>query len=71
MEYYRLPTCHLGTNVKLLKIIFVAVLLHLSGSLQAKTLTVVLLANASTQDVIQNFFKEYSRTIRESILISR
>jgi ABC-type glycerol-3-phosphate transport system substrate-binding protein len=32
------------------------------GSLiQAKTLTVVLLANASTQEVIQNFFKEYSR----------
>ena len=61
IEYYRLPTRHLGTNVKLLKIIFVAVLLHLSGSLQAKTLTVVLLANASTQDVVQNFFKEYSR----------
>ena len=32
------------------------------GSLiQAKTLTVVLLANASTQEVIQNFLKEYSR----------
>ena len=27
----------------------------------AGMLTVVLLANASTQDVIQNFFKEYSR----------
>lgn len=27
----------------------------------AKTLNVILLANASTQDVIQNLFKEYSR----------
>jgi multiple sugar transport system substrate-binding protein len=32
------------------------------GSLShAKTLTVLLLANASTQDIIQNFLKEYSR----------
>jgi ABC-type glycerol-3-phosphate transport system permease component len=43
--------------VKLSKVIFVAVLLLLSASLlKAKTLTVLLLANASTQDVIQNFF---------------
>lgn len=36
--------------------------LLLSSSLgHAKTLTVILLANASTQDVIQNFLKEYSR----------
>ena len=43
------------------KIFFVALLLLLSGSLlNAKTLTVLLLANASTQDVIQNFLKQYS-----------
>jgi ABC-type glycerol-3-phosphate transport system substrate-binding protein len=48
--------------VKLPKTISVAVLLLLSGwLLEAKTLTVLLLANASTQDVIQNFLKEYSR----------
>jgi ABC-type glycerol-3-phosphate transport system substrate-binding protein len=47
--------------VKLSKIIFVAVLLLLSASLlKAKTLTVLLLANASTQDVIQKFLKQYS-----------
>jgi ABC-type glycerol-3-phosphate transport system substrate-binding protein len=46
--------------VKLFKI--VSIFLLLSGSLlQAKTLTVLLLANASTQDVIQSFLKEYSR----------
>jgi len=61
IEHYRSTTHHPGTNMKLLKIIVLAALL-LSGSLlQAKTLTVVLLANASTQDVIQNFLKEYSR----------
>ena len=61
IEHYRSTTYHPGTNMKLLKIIVFAALL-LSGSLlQAKTLTVVLLANASTQDVIQNFLKEYSR----------
>jgi alpha-1,4-digalacturonate transport system substrate-binding protein len=48
--------------VKALKIVFSAVLLNvLVSDLQAKTLTVLLLANASTQDVIQNFLKEYSR----------
>ena len=47
--------------MKLSKIIFVAVLLLLSTSLlKAKTLTVLLLANASTQDVIQKFLKQYS-----------
>ena len=52
---------HPGTNVKPPKIFFVALLLLLSGSLlNAKTLTVLLLANASTQDVIQNFLKQYS-----------
>jgi alpha-1,4-digalacturonate transport system substrate-binding protein len=44
------------------KTILIASLLILTGSLvQAKTLTVLLLANASTQDVIQNLLKEYSR----------
>ena len=48
--------------MKALKIVFSAVLLNvLVSDLQAKTLTVLLLANASTQDVIQNFLKEYSR----------
>jgi ABC-type glycerol-3-phosphate transport system substrate-binding protein len=47
--------------VKLSNSIFVAVLLLLSASLlKAKTLTVLLLANASTQDVIQKFLKQYS-----------
>jgi ABC-type glycerol-3-phosphate transport system substrate-binding protein len=49
--------------VKLFQIILIAVNLHMAGSLcSAKTLTVLLLANASTQGVIQNFLKEYSRT---------
>jgi alpha-1,4-digalacturonate transport system substrate-binding protein len=44
------------------RIICTAACLLLSGSLSsAKTLTAILLANASTQDVIQNFLKEYSR----------
>jgi alpha-1,4-digalacturonate transport system substrate-binding protein len=38
-----------------------AYLLFFGPLIQAKTLTVLLLANASTQEVIQNFFKEYSR----------
>lgn len=47
----------------LFQILLSASILHLSGSLgSAKTLTVLLLANASTQDVIQNFLKEYSRS---------
>ena len=44
------------------RIICISAYLLLFGSLgQAKTLTVLLLANASTQDVIQNFLKDYSR----------
>jgi ABC-type glycerol-3-phosphate transport system substrate-binding protein len=44
------------------RIICVSAYLFLTGSLGfAKTLTVILLANASTQDVIQSFLKEYSR----------
>ncbi len=44
------------------RIICVSAYLLLTGSLGfAKTLTVILLANASTQDVIQRFLKEYSR----------
>jgi alpha-1,4-digalacturonate transport system substrate-binding protein len=43
-------------------ILCISAYLLLSGSvIHAKTLTVLLLANASTQDVIQNFLKEYSR----------
>jgi alpha-1,4-digalacturonate transport system substrate-binding protein len=43
------------------RIICISVYLLIAGSLsEAKTLTVLLLANASTQDVIQNFLKEYS-----------
>ena len=43
-------------------IIFILVYLLIGGSLtEAKTLTVLLLANASTQDLIQTFLKEYSR----------
>ncbi|MBV8142802.1 MAG: sugar ABC transporter substrate-binding protein [Verrucomicrobia bacterium] len=42
-------------------ICFSASLLLFGSALNAKTLTVLLLANASTQDVIQNFFREYSR----------
>jgi alpha-1,4-digalacturonate transport system substrate-binding protein len=45
-----------------LRIICVSAYLLLTGSFSsAKTLTVILLANASTQGVIQNFLKEYSR----------
>jgi alpha-1,4-digalacturonate transport system substrate-binding protein len=44
------------------RIICVSAYLFLTGSLGfAKTLTVIVLANASTQDVIQSFLKEYSR----------
>jgi len=44
------------------RIFYLAVSLLLTATLSsAKTLTVILLANASTQDVIQNFLKEYSR----------
>lgn len=44
------------------RILCLAACLLFSGSLcSAKTLNVILLANASTQDVIQNFFKDYSR----------
>jgi alpha-1,4-digalacturonate transport system substrate-binding protein len=44
------------------RIICTAACLLFSGSLSsAKTLSVILLANASTQDVIQKFLKEYSR----------
>jgi alpha-1,4-digalacturonate transport system substrate-binding protein len=43
-------------------IIFILVYLLIAGSqTEAKTLTVLLLANASTQDLIQTFLKEYSR----------
>jgi alpha-1,4-digalacturonate transport system substrate-binding protein len=43
------------------RILWISAYLLVSGSfLQAKTLTVLLLANASTQDVIQNYLKEYS-----------
>ena len=38
-----------------------AYLLLTAGLSSAKTLTVILLANASTQGVIQSFLKEYSR----------
>jgi ABC-type glycerol-3-phosphate transport system substrate-binding protein len=49
-------------NSRYLRIIFISASLLLTGSLSpAKTLTVILLANASTQNVIQNFLKEYSR----------
>jgi alpha-1,4-digalacturonate transport system substrate-binding protein len=51
-------------NMKLFypRVICTAACLLLSQSFSsAKTLTVLLLANASTQDVIQNFFKEYSQ----------
>jgi ABC-type glycerol-3-phosphate transport system permease component len=44
------------------RIICISACWLLFGSLShAKTLTVLLLANASTQDIIQNFLKEYSR----------
>jgi ABC-type glycerol-3-phosphate transport system substrate-binding protein len=44
------------------RIICTAACLLFSGSLSpAKTLSVILLANASTQDVIQKFLKEYSQ----------
>jgi alpha-1,4-digalacturonate transport system substrate-binding protein len=44
------------------RIICISAYLLLFASLgHAKTLTVLLLANASTQDVIQNFLKDYSR----------
>jgi alpha-1,4-digalacturonate transport system substrate-binding protein len=43
-------------------ITFILVYLLIAGSqAEAKTLTVLLLANASTQDLIQTFLKEYSR----------
>jgi alpha-1,4-digalacturonate transport system substrate-binding protein len=43
-------------------ITFILVYLLIAGShTEAKTLTVLLLANASTQDLIQTFLKEYSR----------
>jgi alpha-1,4-digalacturonate transport system substrate-binding protein len=51
------------TDVKLFysRLLCVSVYLLISGSLsEAKTLTVLLLANASTQDIIQSFLKEYS-----------
>ena len=38
-----------------------AYFLFCGSQIQAKTLTVLLLANASTQEVIQSFLKEYSR----------
>jgi ABC-type glycerol-3-phosphate transport system substrate-binding protein len=45
-----------------IRIICLAAYLLFSGSFSdAKTLTVLLLANASTQDVIQSFLKDYSR----------
>ena len=44
------------------KIICLSVFLLIAGSVSdAKTLTVLLLANASTQDLIQTFLKDYSR----------
>jgi alpha-1,4-digalacturonate transport system substrate-binding protein len=49
--------------VRILKrgIIFILVYLIAGSLAEAKTLTVLLLANASTQDLIQTFLKEYSR----------
>ena len=48
--------------MKATKAILIASHLLLTASLiQAKTLTVLLLANASTQDVIQNVLKEYTK----------
>jgi alpha-1,4-digalacturonate transport system substrate-binding protein len=53
---------HKTTCQTLSRITCTAACLVLSGFLgSAKTLNVVLLANASTQDVIQNLLKEYSR----------
>jgi multiple sugar transport system substrate-binding protein len=44
------------------RIVYISACLLLTGSLvHAKTLTVLLLANASTQDLIQTFFKQYSQ----------
>jgi alpha-1,4-digalacturonate transport system substrate-binding protein len=49
--------------VRILKpgLIFILVYLMAGSLAEAKTLTVLLLANASTQDLIQTFLKEYSR----------
>jgi alpha-1,4-digalacturonate transport system substrate-binding protein len=48
--------------MKPIRAILIASQILLTASLvQAKTLTVLLLANASTQDVIQNLLKEYNR----------
>ncbi len=49
-------------NFSCLRLIGLLSSLLIAGSLSdAKTLTVLLLANASTQDLIQTFFKDYSR----------
>src|SRR5258708_29184665 len=43
------------------RLLLVAGLSLLTGALQAKTLNILLLANASTQDVIQKLIREYQQ----------